>query len=158
LAQDIDLPTAPYYRDTDILSSIENVIGSNQNDQIIGNALANVLTGGLGLDSLSGGDGADKFRFVTTGEGNDSITDFTTAVDKIQVVSANFGDLPVGILDASRLVAAGTPLTTGDAVFLYDGSALSFDVDGNGAGGAVNIATLTGPNTLVASDIQVVAA
>jgi hypothetical protein len=92
------------------------------------------------------------------GEGNDSITDFATSVDKIQVMSANFGGLPVGILNASRLVAAGTPLTTGDAVFLYDGSVLSFDVDGNGAGGAVNIATLTGPNTLVASDIQVVAA
>jgi Ca2+-binding RTX toxin-like protein len=158
LAYNIYVATAPYYFEVDNLSSIENVVGSDQNDQIIGNAVANVLTGGLGLDSLSGGDGADKFRFVTMGEGNDSITDFATSVDKIQVMSANFGGLPVGILNASRLVAAGTPLTTGDAVFLYDGSVLSFDVDGNGAGGAVNIATLTGPNTLVASDIQVVAA
>ena len=43
---------------------------------------------------------------------------------------------------------------------MYDpaSGALTFDLDGNGAGAAVLIATLTGPRTLAAGDIQVVAA
>ena len=144
----------------DTLIAIENLIGSAFDDTLTGDGFANTLAGGIGNDLLTGGDGADVFKFLTTGEGVDSLTDFTSGSDRIAVVSPNFGGLPVGVLDASRLLTAGTPLTTGDAVFIYDtnSGALAFDADGNGAGATVQIATFTSPTTLLASDIYVVAA
>ncbi len=137
----------------------DQLIGGAGNDSLIGGAGSDTLTGGIGNDRLTGGDGADRFKFITTGERADSISDFASRSDKIQVVSGNFGALPVGTLPGSRFVAAGTPLTSGAAVFVYIGAtgALSFDADGSGAGAAMQIASLTGPKTLVASDIQVLA-
>ena len=143
-------------------SRIENAIGTAQADTLIGNAKGNTLTGGLGADTLTGGAGADVFRFVTTGQGGDTVTDFTSGSDRIQVVSANFGLLPTGTLAAARFVSGGTPVAPdANAVFLYDPTSgvLTFDSNGTGAGGATVVATLaTGFRTLVAGDIQVVAA
>lgn len=79
--------------ETDILFSIENVIGSNDGDVIVGSGLKNVLNGGDGDDLLNGeggndvligGAGADTFLFQGT-FGDDTVTDFETGVDRIQV-------------------------------------------------------------------------
>ncbi len=43
----------------DVLSSIENVVGTGSADFISGNQLANQLVGGLGADTVRGGAGAD---------------------------------------------------------------------------------------------------
>lgn len=43
----------------DILSSIENLIGTTLDDILIGNAADNTLEGGAGNDTINGGDGAD---------------------------------------------------------------------------------------------------
>lgn len=56
--------------------SIENAIGGDGNDALIGNEADNVLTGGLG---------ADTFIFDSDGGGYDEITDFTQGVDVIDV-------------------------------------------------------------------------
>jgi len=45
--------------DGDVLSGIENIIGSNGNDTITGDTGANTLAGGFGNDTISGGDGND---------------------------------------------------------------------------------------------------
>ncbi len=58
----------------DILSNVENIIGSKSNDVLTGNAVGNKLTGGGGSDTLTGGAGADQF-VINTGEGIDTITD-----------------------------------------------------------------------------------
>ncbi|MDK9704379.1 MAG: FG-GAP-like repeat-containing protein, partial [Sulfuritalea sp.] len=47
------------WSNTDSLSGIENVQGSNYNDFIIGDANANYINGGRGSDLLGGGGGAD---------------------------------------------------------------------------------------------------
>ncbi|HVR68526.1 MAG TPA: M10 family metallopeptidase, partial [Verrucomicrobiae bacterium] len=47
---------------------IENAIGGNGNDMIVGNEFSNKLIGGLGNDTMVDGDGADT---VTGGRGND---------------------------------------------------------------------------------------
>ena len=47
---------------------IENAIGGNGNDQVVGNEFANALSGGLGRDTLVGGEGTDT---LTGGRGND---------------------------------------------------------------------------------------
>ena len=150
-------------------TSAINGIGNTLANTLTGNTAANTLNGGSGADTLiggtgndtlTGGTGADVFKFVTAGQGVDQLTDFTSVTDKIQVVSANFGNLAVGSLAASRFLAAGTVLTNANAVFLYNATtgSLAFDSNGNGAGGVSQIASLTGPKTLLATDIQVVAA
>ena len=64
----------------DLIKGIENIIGSNYNDTITGNAGNNVLNGllgadkligGLGNDSLNGGLGTDK---LIGGKGQDNLT------------------------------------------------------------------------------------
>ncbi|WP_295585388.1 FG-GAP-like repeat-containing protein [uncultured Lamprocystis sp.] len=134
--------------------------GGGGNDTLLGGTGTDLLRGGYGADTLTGGAGADRFKFLSPGEGGDHLTDFQSGVDRLQVVSPNFAGLPLGRLAAARLVAAGTPLANANAVFLYNATSgsLSFDADGNGAGAAVALATLTGPKTLVAGDIQMVAA
>jgi subtilisin-like proprotein convertase family protein len=54
----------------DILSGVENLIGSNQADVLRGNSLANRLEGGLGNDALLGFDGLDT---LVGGSGNDTL-------------------------------------------------------------------------------------
>jgi Ca2+-binding RTX toxin-like protein len=78
---------------SDTLSAIENVIGSQGNDQITGGTIANVIDGqggddiidagggadtiigGAGNDSMNGGAGNDTFLFAA-GFGNDTIAGF----------------------------------------------------------------------------------
>lgn len=63
----------------DQLFSVENVIGSKFDDTIRGTGRANVLNGGAGDDTLTGGNGADSFVFRTdspNGAGHDTIVDF----------------------------------------------------------------------------------
>ena len=74
----------------DTLSEMENVIGSNYDDQITGNALANVLAGGAGNDTLIGGSGADVYLF---GRG--------TGVDRIVEMDATSGVTDVASWDST---------------------------------------------------------
>ncbi len=83
--------------ETDVLSSIENVIGSGDDDVITGSDGANILQGGDGDDILSGeggndiligGEGADIFAFEP-GDGIDLIAGFELGVDKIRL--SDFG-------------------------------------------------------------------
>ncbi|XWN29346.1 MAG: type I secretion C-terminal target domain-containing protein [Devosia sp.] len=55
--------------DTDTLASIENVIGSDHNDTITGDANANVLVGGAGSDTLDGGAGVDTVDYSAATSG-----------------------------------------------------------------------------------------
>jgi Ca2+-binding RTX toxin-like protein len=75
----------------DSFTSIENLIGSNFSDILAGDGGINLLLGGLGADTLTGGAGADTFEYnAETDSGNasgfwDSITDFVSGVDKIDL-------------------------------------------------------------------------
>ncbi|MBY0227543.1 MAG: calcium-binding protein [Hyphomicrobium sp.] len=66
-------------------NSGDNVIdGGNGNDSISTGAGNDTLIGGAGNDTLSGGAGADTFVFAP-GSGRDTITDFNTAEDKLDL-------------------------------------------------------------------------
>jgi len=64
----------------DTLISVENLIGSDGNDELTGNNAANELTGGAGDDTLTGGGGDDLFIY-NEGDGTDVITDFGVGND-----------------------------------------------------------------------------
>jgi Ca2+-binding RTX toxin-like protein len=139
---------------------IENAIGSAQADTLIGNSAANRLTGGSGADTLTGSGGADTFFFASIAQGGDTITDFVSGTDRIEVYSTNFASLAVGTLVSSRFVSGAAPVALdGNAVFLYNSSngQLSFDSNGTAAGGTTLLALLSGAASLNAGDIRIVA-
>ena len=68
---------------------IENAIGSSERDFLVGNQVANVLDGGAGSDVLLGDAGADTFLFQDL-DGVDTILDFETSVDSIDVSALGF--------------------------------------------------------------------
>jgi Ca2+-binding RTX toxin-like protein len=99
--------------ETDALSSIENLIGSDFNDSLTGDASANHLDGGLGDDVLVGGLGADVLSggagddiifgdqgddVLDGGSGNDSLNggDGVDTADYGQAASAITADLAAG--------------------------------------------------------------
>ena len=136
----------------------DTMYGWAGNDDLRGNAGNDMLEGGAGNDIFSGGAGNDIFKFVSSDNGIDSISDFVSGVDSIHVVADNFGLIPGG---GVSLVSGSTmPSASGaNAQFLYNTTtgALYFDRDGaENAFGAIQIATLTGQKTLVASDILAV--
>ncbi|MES2677561.1 MAG: cadherin-like domain-containing protein [Pseudomonadota bacterium] len=86
----------------DILLNIENIIGSNFNDNLAGDANNNMINGGLGADQITGnqgqdfligGAGADIFNFNSfsdsTINARDLIADFQRGQDKINLHNLN---------------------------------------------------------------------
>ncbi|MBL4906228.1 MAG: calcium-binding protein, partial [Sneathiella sp.] len=87
--------------ETDTLISIENVIGSDYDDTIVGGGSdANELEGGLGDDILTGNADADTFIYSSISDGNDTITDFDVGEADIIDLDALFDAL--GIAGVSR--------------------------------------------------------
>jgi Ca2+-binding RTX toxin-like protein len=136
-----------------------NGTGNGAGNVIIGNSGNNTLTGDAGLDTLTGGAGLDRFAFANTALGTDTITDFNTADDLIQVSAAGFGGgLVAG--GAVTLQSSATPVAVGGGgQFLYDTDTgnLSFDADGAGGAAAVVFARLTNLAPIAAVDFVVVA-
>ena len=59
--------------------------GGNGDDTLIGGNGKDVLKGGAGADTLTGGRGSDTFVFADLTDGPDTITDFTSHLDKIGI-------------------------------------------------------------------------
>jgi Ca2+-binding RTX toxin-like protein len=102
----------------DLHTVIENVIGGAGNDQIKGNAYANVATGGLGDDTIDGGTGVDVAVFSGT-RANYTIT--TIAPTKYEVSGPDGHDTLLNIdrLRFSDQFVDVTPL--GQASTAYSG-------------------------------------
>ena len=136
----------------------DSLNGGDGNDRLDGRAGDDVLNGGAGIDRLAGGDGADSFVLDTlAARSADNIRDFRSADgDKIVLDAATFTALAGGV--AGKFVAntSGTAQTANDALILdTDNGRLYYDADGNGAGAAVQIATLSGVTTLAEGDFLV---
>jgi Ca2+-binding RTX toxin-like protein len=144
--------------------------GATNTQSLTGNELANIVVGNNGIntldgkggnDTLWGFGGADNFAFTTTlGAGNvDTIIDFTPGADKILLGGAAgqpFLTLATGALRSGTLVIGSAALDADDYLIYNSGTgALLYDADGNGAGAAVQFATLSTGLNLNAADFLV---
>ena len=149
-----------------------DLTGNELAQEVVGNAGANMLDGKdgddtlkglLGNDTLTGGAGRVNFMFNTAlhaGTNVDEITDFSIADDTFQLDDAIFTALAsTGALLSGyfRANATGTAQDVNDFVVYETGTGkLFYDADGNGAGGAIQFATLTGSAAITAADFVVI--
>ncbi len=144
--------------------------GNSLDNRLTGNGAANVLNGGDGNDTLSGasgndtltgGAGSDTFAFTTplnAVRNVDTITDFVSGTDKIELSSAIFREMGFsGSPSSDVFFHAGSAAQDADDRILYDQSngTLSYDADGSGALAAVQFAVLSAMPGLQYTDFVV---
>ena len=122
-------------------TTIENLIGSAFNDHLYGNEVANSIQGGLGNDTLSGGEGIDtavfsqsksKYTLTSTAagwvvagpDGSDTLTDIEFAQFADQTWALK-NSLPSGSVSFSGSVSLGSTLTASNTLADADGIAQS---------------------------------
>ncbi len=155
----------------DRVTGIENAIGSDFGDTLIGSAAVNLLEGGDGddnlyggllSDTLTGGEGADTFYFNTRLQGVtdvDTITDFEVGIDTIALSASIFRAVgPLGELGADAF-SMGTAATALAHRIIFDDATgeLFYDRDGTGGGAAVKFAVLEPGLELTNADFSIVA-
>ena len=123
---------------------IDTIVGGTGNDTISGGAGADILTGGNGLDTLTGGAGADDF--LLTAVGLDTITDFVSGTDDLDVVGT-------GLAFGANAVVAGETITSAGAAIslavIYD----AYDVHYITTDGTAADITTSGTATLSVADM-----
>jgi Ca2+-binding RTX toxin-like protein len=149
----------------------DTLVGGPGADTLIGDgslggpAGSDKLYGGIGIDKLTGGLGNDYFVFnaPNAAANCDVITDFTNLVgnnDTFWMENAIYTALGAGAAHALNpgFFWAGPAAHDANDYLVYNqaNGYLSYDVNGNGAGGATVVAVLTNHPVLTASDFTVV--
>lgn len=116
----------------------DQLFGGQGNDILRGDDGNDILQGGVGVDALTGGAGADTFRYTniadSTQAATDTILDFQTGVDKIDLAAINTS-------------AADHVTITSTGAFTY----VTLDQGGNGS---VELSIqVVGSNAVSASDL-----
>jgi Ca2+-binding RTX toxin-like protein len=155
----------------------DSLVGGNGNDRLYGwlgndtlqgDGGDDTLYGGSGNDRLTGGAGADTFNFgndFVTGEafnsiGLDTITDFQSGLDKIQLQRSAFSALPETLSFA--IVADDSLAATSSEIIVYSQGTGSIFYNANGSaegfGNGGSFAQLTGNPSLAAIDFNLLPA
>lgn len=118
------------------LISIENVIGSNNNDAILGSNGANGITGAQGFDQMTGRGGADQFVFRSAADARvstenvDVIMDFNrTENDKVNLHAMDANNATAGNQDFHFI---STTFTRHAGELRFDGDFVQGDINGDG--------------------------
>ena len=141
----------------------DKLFGGYGRDTIGGDDGRDTLVGGTGRDILTGGEGSDRFKFVgAAGSGADRITDFGHGNDRLVFDRSIFtrlhrdGD---GTIENAQFYASASGMAhdrNDRIVYDTDNGRLYYDADGDRAGAAVHIATLSGHPALSAGDVFVI--
>jgi len=119
----------------------DTIQGGSGADSIVGNAGGDTILGGNGSDTLTGGSGSDVFQYTAVtqsgGSAIDTITDFSTTDDQLQV-TLNYSSLQAGVtVNATRLTAVSS-LTDAQAAlsgergqYVYDTSSSKLYINFN---------------------------
>ena len=115
-------------------AGVDRLLGGLGVDVIHGGAGNDYIWGGTGADVLEGGAGSDRFAYLSTNEGGDTITDFQVGAS---------GD----VIDLSALARSfswkGDLFANGYVRFVQNGADTLVQVDTNGGGNAyTTLATL----------------
>jgi Ca2+-binding RTX toxin-like protein len=115
----------------------DNITGGAGNDTLNGGSGADTLAGGTGVDRLTGSAGADVFNFTAASATGitvataDTVTDFLTAVDTINV---NFDGNGAGDADSVYTEADGTSVADFTALVALVNAAFTSTTGGAAAG------------------------
>jgi Ca2+-binding RTX toxin-like protein len=138
------------------------IVGLAGNDGIEGGAGNDVLDSGSGNDTLAGGAGNDTFVFSSPSNGLDTIADFASGSDLLQIAAPAFGGGLVAGAMATVVTAtdaaAATSAAGGYFIFDNDGANVGtvyWDATGGNGADAIAVATLTGVTVLQSSDFHV---
>jgi trimeric autotransporter adhesin len=145
-------------------SDNDNMAGGAGNDDMYGSAGLDTLIGGDGNDTLNGGIGNDT---LTGGAGNDAFMQFGPGMDTITDFVSGFDILDLGSLVGLTFTGGGNSLTATEFVLganaagaedriIYNqaNGDLFYDSDGTGLAAQVQIFDFTGvPPTLSSADI-----
>ncbi|MDX2228739.1 MAG: cadherin-like domain-containing protein [Leptolyngbyaceae cyanobacterium bins.349] len=118
----------------------DTLLGGNGNDRLLGGSGNDILIGGAGNDTLIGGTGNDVFVYTAFSDRNDTITDFNTSLDKLDLVALSLG---------------ANPIANGFLRFSQSGSNTLVQIDQNGATGGASFSTLATLNNVTASALTV---
>ena len=134
-----------------------SLTGNSANNQLNGSDGNDILNGGLGTNTLTGGVGNDIFRFTTLGH-VDTVTDFNVANDTIELENSVFTALnTLGVLAPDQFRIGAQAADANDFI-IYNSTTgvLIYDANGNGAGGAVQVAKIGSGLALTNADIVVI--
>lgn len=120
----------------------DTLIGNGGNDTLIGGRGNDVLIGGNGSDLLTGGEGSDRFAFNAFEERTDTITDFNTSEDLLD-------------LDTVFDYLGSTPITSAFLRFSQSGSRTLVQIDQNGSTGGASFSTLVALDGVNATDLAI---
>ena len=92
----------------------DSLFGLGGNDNLVGGEGDDILVGAAGADAMTGGSGSDTFRYLATSDSTaavqDTITDFVTGTDRIDLTALNPTSVSVGRLAGGvSVVFAETP-------------------------------------------------
>ena len=143
-------------------NSLNNTLtGNGGNNTFSGGTGNDFLDGASGNDTLTGGADADTFAFTTplnALRNIDTVTDFSSGTDKIQLSPAIFRDLDFsGTPSTAAFFHADSAAQDADDRILYDqnNGALSYDADGTGELAAVQFAVMNSAPALLYTDFVV---
>ena len=121
----------------------------------------NVIGGGRGNDTLTGGEDGDTFQFDTalnSLNNVDRITDFNVVDDTIVLENSIFTGLTAGGVLVASAFHVGASAAAADDRIVYNSAtgALIYDSNGNAAGGATQFAKLATGLALTNADFVVI--
>ncbi|HEV8391554.1 MAG TPA: type I secretion C-terminal target domain-containing protein [Dongiaceae bacterium] len=134
----------------DVLSGIENLLGSDNDDDLRGNGDDNLIDGGKGADTLTGGAGSDT---LLGGEGTDTFNlgANLTAGDKIDGGTSTADQLVLDGNYAGGVVFGATTVVNVEEIVLTDGNTYNLKLNNatNTSSLLVDGSGLTGTNRLI---------
>jgi len=141
----------------------DTLLGHAGNDVLNGGAGADKLTGAQGVDTMVGGPGNDIFvlNVGVTAANRDVLSDFSPNAagnnDTFHLENAVMTKLAVGLLPPASFRVGAAALDANDFIVYNKATGvLSYDFNGNAAGGLAPLAVLTNKPALTAADFVVI--